>query len=162
MPREHIQPYQCMVARWFLLRRRDVCVCQPGLVDDGRSSGSRRQRPRGGDNSTGHCDSPYFFVAPQRHWRAMHCNESLTSSNRGQLWPQSHFTRLSSLFISMPHYGRCRVDDTLPELLITTRLSAGWVDPSLDISINSPQTDGMWASTRRPSMIHWDENTTLC
>jgi len=27
--------------------------------------------------------------------------------------------------ISMPHYGRCRVDDTLPELLITIRLSAG-------------------------------------
>jgi len=56
-------------------------VFQPGLVDDSRSSGGRRQRPRS-DNSTASHDSPFFFVAPQRHWRASHCNESL-HSNRG-------------------------------------------------------------------------------
>jgi len=58
-----------------------VWLFQPGLVEDGRSAGGRRHRPRSDNGSASH-DSPYFFLPPQRHWRAAQCNESL-HSNRG-------------------------------------------------------------------------------
>ena len=91
----------------ILLREWIVCCAlQPGLMDDSQSTGSRRLRPRS-DNSTASQDSPFFCVAPQRHWRGTQCSDSL-HSNRGDLTVLSRVNSSDFCLVDIRMNSVCR------------------------------------------------------